>query len=114
MKANYISFLPSILPNEFQVDWQDSISVPCESQSLADERKARQPEVEAIGDISPSASQRSDSNRRPAVYETAALPLSYAGTGLLYHKGIKSPLTASLPVWIMKGLATNSHVSSGN
>ena len=24
-------------------------------------------------------SQRSDSNRRPAVYETAALPLSYAG-----------------------------------
>ena len=25
-------------------------------------------------------SQRSDSNRRPAVYETAALPLSYAGT----------------------------------
>ena len=24
-------------------------------------------------------SQRSDSNRRPTVYETAALPLSYAG-----------------------------------
>ena len=24
-------------------------------------------------------SQRSESNRRPAVYETAALPLSYAG-----------------------------------
>src|SRR4030042_5107063 len=39
-------------------------------------------------------SQRSDSNRRPAVYETAALPLRYAGTGLQYHKGIKSPLTA--------------------
>ena len=26
-------------------------------------------------------SQRSDSNRRPTVYETAALPLSYAGAG---------------------------------
>jgi integrase len=28
-------------------------------------------------------SQRSDSNRRPAVYETAALPLSYAGSRLV-------------------------------
>ena len=27
-----------------------------------------------------SKSQRSGSNRRPAVYKTAALPLSYAGT----------------------------------
>ena len=29
-------------------------------------------------------SQRSDSNRRPTVYETAALPLSYAGTELKF------------------------------
>ena len=30
------------------------------------------------------ASQRSDSNRQPAVYKTAALPLSYAGTRLVH------------------------------
>ena len=30
-------------------------------------------------------SQRSDSNRRPAVYETAALPLSYAGQLYFYR-----------------------------
>ncbi len=33
-------------------------------------------------------SQRSGSNRRPAVYETAALPLSYAGTMFGYSSMI--------------------------
>src|SRR3990172_163135 len=35
----------------------------------------------------PSWSQRRDSNSRPAVYETAALPLSYVGHNEIYLKG---------------------------
>src|SRR5260221_14282383 len=31
-------------------------------------------------------SRWSDSNRRPAVYKTAALPLSYIGTRTVYHR----------------------------
>ena len=41
-----------------------------------------------------SFSQRSDSNRRPAVYETAALPLSYAGVGAKFYEwAILRPVT---------------------
>ena len=36
----------------------------------------------------PNQSRHSDSNRGPAVYKTAALPLSYAGEAyVLYHGG---------------------------